>query len=82
VTNNTPAAPTGTVSVIDGNSNAVVGTVQVGALPAFVSTAPDGTRAYVANFGSNSLSIIDTANNGVIGTVQVGNGPFGVAARP
>ena len=39
-------------------------------------------RAYVANFGSNSVSVIDTSSNTVVTTVPVGTQPNGVAVTP
>ena len=39
-------------------------------------------RAYVTNFGSNSLSVLDTLGNTVVATVPVGPGPQGVALNP
>jgi YVTN family beta-propeller protein len=33
---------------------------------------PDGTRAYVANAGSNSVSVINLAAQAVVATVPVG----------
>ena len=45
-------------------------------------SAPDGTRAYVTNFNSNTVSVINTATNTVIATIPVGSGPQGVAVSP
>ena len=39
-------------------------------------------RAYVANFGSNSVSVIDTSSNTVIYTIAVGTQPNGIAITP
>ncbi len=60
-------------------TNTVVATVAVGTNPQGVAVNPAGTRAYVANFDSNSVSVIDTATNTVVATVAVGIGPIGVA---
>ena len=46
----------GAVSVIDIASNTVVATVPVGNGPTGVAVNPAGTRAYVANAGSNNVS--------------------------
>ena len=62
-----------TVSVIATHNNAVVATIPVGNFPTGVATTPDGTRAYVRNFG-NTVSVIDTALNEVVGTITVGDG--------
>lgn len=40
-----------------------------------ISFSPDGTRAYVAGFGTNRIDIIDVASNTVVGT-------FGTAVQP
>jgi YVTN family beta-propeller protein len=41
---------------------------------------PDGSRAYVANFGAGSVSVIDTATRTINTTIAVGAGPVGMAA--
>lgn len=72
----------GSVSVIDTSSVAVVGTVAVGSTPFAVGITPDGSRAYVANRGSDSISVIDTSSNRVVATVGVGRTPHAVAVTP
>ena len=62
-------------------NRAVVATIPVGNGPAGVAFTPDGTHAYVANFGSNTVSVIATATNTVVATVIV-NSPFAVAVSP
>ena len=70
----------GTVSVIDLNSQTKVTDITVGAEPYGIALTPDGTRAYVANSASNTVSIIDTAINTVVGTINIpGVQPRGVA---
>lgn len=44
-------------------------------------TVNQSSRAYVANFGSNTLTVIDTASNTTIATIAVGTGPQGVAVN-
>jgi YVTN family beta-propeller protein len=46
------------------------------------TTAQAQTRAYVANFGSNTVSVIDTATNTVVATITVGPQPLGIAITP
>ena len=60
----------------------MVANIAVGVDPEVVTFTPDGTRAYVANFGSNIVSIINTATNTVVGTIAVGTGPTGVVITP
>jgi YVTN family beta-propeller protein len=47
-----------------------------------VAFSPDGTRAYVANFGDDTVSVINTATSTVSKTLTVGDGPVGVAVSP
>jgi YVTN family beta-propeller protein len=56
--------------------------MNVGKWPDGIAVAPDGTKAYVANMGSNNVSVIDTANNTVTATVNVGKEPNGVSVSP
>jgi YVTN family beta-propeller protein/VCBS repeat-containing protein len=49
-------------------------------------TGPSGAvvlnnnKAYVVNYGSNTVSVIDTATNQVVKTIAVGSGPLSVTA--
>lgn len=47
-----------------------------------VAITVDGTKAYVANSGANTLSIIDVATDTVTGTITVGNAPRFIAVSP
>jgi YVTN family beta-propeller protein len=64
----------GTVSVIDTATNAVIATVRVGVEPNGVAVSPDGGRVYIANGASGTVSVIATATNTVIATIPVGVG--------
>jgi YVTN family beta-propeller protein len=75
----------GTVSVIDTETNTVVATVPVGGAPREVAITPDGTHAYVANVvfgGDSNVSVFETATNAVVATVPVEGNPDGVAITP
>jgi YVTN family beta-propeller protein len=61
----------GTVSVIDTVSHAVIETIPVGYDPSAVAITPNGTEAYVPN-GDNTVSVINTASHAVTGTIKVG----------
>ncbi|HEV2645822.1 MAG TPA: YncE family protein [Acidobacteriaceae bacterium] len=50
---------TGSVSVINTDSNTIVATIPVHKLPYSIDVDALGHRAYVANSGSNSVSVID-----------------------
>jgi YVTN family beta-propeller protein len=71
-----------TVTVIDTSTEAVLGTIPVGAGPARVAISPDGTRAYVSNRDSDSVSAIDTATDTVVATISVGDAPGALAVTP
>ncbi len=68
--------------MIDTAKDSVVATVSVGIGPHCVAVTPDGSRVYVANYGSNTVSVIATASNSVVDTVSVGNGPEGLSIVP
>jgi YVTN family beta-propeller protein len=76
----------GSVWVVDGDSNTVVATVLVGASGMAVN--PSTNRIYVTNgFTNGSVSVIDGALgsptvNTVVATVPVGTNPRGVAVNP
>lgn len=55
-----------------------------GQVPVDVVLSPDGTRAYVANQGSNSVSVIDTATDTQIAEypLTLVSGPRGLAIHP
>jgi YVTN family beta-propeller protein len=47
-----------------------------------VTVSPGGERAYVANFGSDTLSVLDLDSLSVIQTLSTGDRPAGVLASP
>jgi YVTN family beta-propeller protein len=53
----------------------LTGETKVGHHPDWVTLTPDGTRAYVANAGSNSVSVIDIAAHKEITQIPVGQVP-------
>ena len=53
--------------------------ISVGDYPTYVTFAPNGSRAYVANPNANTVSVISPADNTVIDTVTVGDYPTGLA---
>jgi YVTN family beta-propeller protein len=72
----------GTVAVLDTESNTVVDTVAAGNRPHTIAITPDGAFAYVTNvFGSN-VSVIDTSTNGVVATIPVGAQPKNPTITP
>jgi YVTN family beta-propeller protein len=68
----------GSVSVIDTDTNEVVATILVHKQPYFIDVDAQGRRAYVANSGSNSVSVIDLDERRETGVIGTGEQP-GVA---
>jgi YVTN family beta-propeller protein len=53
----------------------LIGSVDVGLSPDWVTLTPDGARAYVANAASNNVSVIDIAAMKEIARIAVGQVP-------
>ena len=47
----------------------------MGANPVGISVSPDGSKVYVANYGSNTVNVIYTAADTVADTIIVGSAP-------
>ncbi len=78
----TGVASSGTISVIDCASRAVLREIEVQLHPSEMANAPDGSRLYVANANSDTVSVIDTALDVVVDTLGVkpmAELPFGCA---
>ena len=70
------------MSVINTATNQVISTIGVGSSPQGLAISPDGTKAYVANGGSNTVSVINTATKPrtkPIDPIVVGTSPQGMA---
>lgn len=75
--------PSGTTFTLNTATNATVGTPLIlGFRPTKVTFAPDGKRAYIANFLEDSVSVIDTATNTVLSSLSVADHPEGIAITP
>jgi YVTN family beta-propeller protein len=72
----------GSLSVIDSKTNAVVATIALGRRPVSIDLDSDGTLAYVANSGSNSISIIDLKARQQIAGIGAGEEPAAVRLSP
>jgi YVTN family beta-propeller protein len=69
----------GSLSVIDAEHNAVVANVPLHRQPVSIDLKADGTLAYVANSGSNSVSVVDLNARRELAQIPAGDQP--VAAR-
>jgi len=71
-----------TVTVIDGGSGTVRGTIPVGSHPQSVAVDPKRNRVYVGNMQDNNVSVIDASRMKVIQTLAAGNHPYAVITDP
>ena len=69
----------GTVSVINPDTNRVTATVTVGTDPQGVAVNSAAGTVYVTNDGSNNVSVISELTNTVGATITVGTHPSGIA---
>ena len=67
----------GTVSVIDGATNHVLATINVGVHSEFLAINPNTNKIYVSNRKDGTVSVINGATNTVIKTIPVGANPVG-----
>ena len=69
-----PNEKSGTVSVIDTETDKVVAEIQVGKLPRGIAVARDGARLYVST-QPKFLSVVDIAKRAVIANIVTGESP-------
>jgi YVTN family beta-propeller protein len=70
------------VTVLNAETNAVVGSVALGGEPSDVAITPDGSLAFVTNL-NGTVSVVSTANNQPVGAqIPVGVQPRGIAISP
>lgn len=67
----------GKVLVYDATTYALKNTIDVKMEPAEVTFSSDGSMAFVANGGSDTVTVISVANKTVMGQVEVGDDPVG-----
>lgn len=67
----------GTVLVYDASTYVLKNTIEVKMMPAEVTFSSDGSMAFVANGGSDTVTVIGVSSKTVIGQIKVGNDPVG-----
>ncbi len=73
----------GSVTVINTNTLAAVGSIAIGGVPWGIAVNPAGTRAYVARYDvTGSVVVINTASNLPVATITTGSGTRYVAVSP
>lgn len=69
----------GKLSIINGNNQGLMTTIDVGSEPWALAYNPSDNRIYVANSGSNTISVVNALNYSLITTISVGNHPRSLA---
>src|SRR5690349_620942 len=77
-----PNEGSGTVSVIDVASDAVVGEIPSGQKPRGIAANRDGSRLFVSDQPANALLVIDTAKRAIASRIALGESPEGVSISP
>jgi YVTN family beta-propeller protein len=72
----------GTVSVLDSHTYALLDSIKVGTRPWGIVISPDGKYLYSANGPSNDVSVVDLAANKEIARVKAGESPWGLVIVP
>ena len=70
------------VSIVDGPSDRVIGSVGVGDGPMGITFDSADHEMYVANALSNNVSVVSTITQSVIASVAVGRDPIGIGFDP
>lgn len=71
----------GTISFIDGVTDAKIAEVRVGREPSGIAFSRDGRKAYVTNARDANVAVIDTQSFSVTNTIAVGVEPFGIVVN-
>ncbi len=84
VTNGGDGTHTSSVSVVSTATNTITATIpSVGVVPNDIKISPDGTQAWVLNWGGASVAVIDVATRTVVNRYSVsGGGPWSIAFTP
>ena len=70
------------LSIIDTESDQVVGTVNAGPTPRDVDATPDGRYLLVVNQSTNTVTVLDASNYSVIASIPVGTFPCAISIAP
>lgn len=74
--------PTSNLSIIDGTTNAVSGSIYVGGSPAAIVDDPANGDLYVSNWGLNNVNVVSTSTNTLVKSIPVGSHPGAILFDP
>jgi YVTN family beta-propeller protein len=77
-----PNEGSGSISIIDTSTDAVVGEIPAGKKPRGTVITRDGLTAYVSDQPNNRLLVVDLAQRRVTGDIALGESPEGVGLSP
>ena len=69
------------VTVINGDTNAVLATIAIGKRPRGLKVSPDGSKLYVASGRSHAISVVDIASKKMVTEIPTGKLPWGVVIQ-
>lgn len=70
------------VTVIDGETHAILATVPVGLQPFGIGVNPSTNRIYVGRSAGTTVAVIDGATNAVVASIPVGSNPTSIGVNP
>jgi uncharacterized protein len=70
------------VTVLDGESDAVLGTVKVNPYPQAIAIDSNNHRVYVASTHAGTTAVVDGTDNSVLSTLKTGTAPYAIAVNP
>ena len=71
------------VGITNVKTRTISGFIPTGSLPTGIAFSPDGSRAYTANQGDNTVTVIDAGASQAIGSISTGgSSPFSVQVAP
>jgi YVTN family beta-propeller protein len=71
-----------TVTVLNAQTNGIIGEIQVGETPHSEAISPDGSRLAVTSFDGNKVFMVNTATDKMIAQIPVGRNPLDIAYSP
>ena len=72
----------GTVSIIDVATDAMVGDISAGKKPRGMTASIDGKRLFVSDQPASALQVVDIATRKITGKIDLGESPEGVYRSP
>lgn len=78
-----PGAPSSeSVTIVNGATDTVIRTIEMGAGPRDFCLNTQSNRVYVANYFIDSVTVLDGVTNALVATVPVGDGPTALGHNP